>query len=359
MTYRIESLQVHELAVPLASPFVIAGARVDVTPNALLEVTVRDLDTGRLVTGRGEAATLHPVTRETAASVMGELLLIAPPEQPCDDRGIESFVREATLGGPARAALSSAIWDARAQLAGVPVWRLLGGTSAPPVESDITISLGDAGGAVKAARRWWSRGFRCFKVKVGQDVDQAMQVLEQLHAALPEARLRVDANAALTAADALALGMAAERHELPVECWEQPCARLALESMAEVAAGLSAPVVADESVASLDDLEKVVRLRAADGVNLKLVKSGGFEGCVAIAQAARRHGLKLMVGAMVETRLGITAAAHLAAAVGGVDYPDLDTAFLMATDPFVGGYVSDGPMMTLTGGGGFDLRPQR
>jgi len=333
------------LAVPLTDPFVIASARVDVTPNALVQVELAS--GGRVATGLGEAATLPPVTRETQGAVLGAFAVVEPPAAELDAARLVAWAREAMPGPCAAAGLVSALYDAMARLAGAPVWGLLGGERAAPIRTDVTIPIGDAGHRAKLARRWRARGFTCFKVKVGRDLDEDLRALEQIHEAVPDATYRIDANAALSAAEALSLAREVERLGLAVECWEQPCGRLALEAMAEVAAGLAAPVIADESVASLADLERVVRARAADGVNLKLVKSGGLAACVELGRAARRHGLVLMSGAMVEARVGIAAAAPLVTALGGVEFADLDTAFLLAADPFAGGYVAAGDVLTL------------
>ena len=152
----------------------------------------------------------------------------------------------------------------------------------------------------------------------------------------------MDANAGYTAAEAIALARACEHLRLRVECWEQPCAAGDLDGMAEVAEALDAPVIADESVKTLDDLHVLARRRYADGVNLKLAKSGGLLTCLAIGTAARAAGLQIMVGGMVETRLGMTAAAHLACALGG--------------DPYEGGYVANGPRYHLPDVPGLGVR---
>jgi L-alanine-DL-glutamate epimerase-like enolase superfamily enzyme len=157
----------------------------------------------------------------------------------------------------------------------------------------------------------------------------------------------VDANAGYTAALALQLARACDRAGVRIECWEQPCAATDLEGMAEVAAALQAPVIADESVKTLQDLRALVARPYADGVNLKLAKTGSLGECVQIGREARRAGLLVMMGGMVETRLGMTAAAHVACAVGGADFVDLDTAWLLAEDPYRGGYVAEGPRYTL------------
>ncbi len=131
--------------------------------------------------------------------------------------------------------------------------------------------------------------------------------------------------------------------------------------MAEVAARSPVPVVADESFRSGDDLDRIVSARAAQAVNLKLGKLGGPLATLELAHRARAAGLRLMAGAMVETRVGLLAMAHVVAALGGVDWVDLDTAFLLADDPFDGGWTCDGPRLRLAGepGLGVAVRPLR
>lgn len=352
--YRLVSVRASPLSVPLSDPFVIASARVDVTPNVLVEVEMADGT--RTQTGLGEAATLHPVTRETQDSVLGAFAVL---DVPSEERALSTWTRWArdAMPGPCAAAgLESAILDAIGRLEGRPVWSLLGGVSPAPIRTDVTIPIGDAGHRAKLARRWRARGFRSFKVKVGRDLDEDLRALEQIRDAVPDATYRIDANAAFTAAEALSMAREVEAMGLVVECWEQPCGRLALDAMAEVARELPAPVIADESVSNLADLEAVCRAKAADGVNLKLVKSGGLEACVEIGREAKRRGLVLMAGAMVEARPGICAAAHLVTALGGVEFPDLDTAFLLASDPFVGGYTSEQDVLSLVDGAGLGVR---
>jgi L-alanine-DL-glutamate epimerase-like enolase superfamily enzyme len=198
------------------------------------------------------------------------------------------------------------------------------------------------------ARAWAAQGFTHFKVKVGKDIDVDVAALLAIHDAVPAARFRIDANAGFSAADAIRLVRVIQAKNLVVECYEQPCAADDLEAMAFVTAALDIPVIADESVKRLEDLERVIAARAANGVNLKLVKSGGPLGCLAIGRATKERGMPLMIGGMVETRLGMTAAAHVAAALGGVEFVDLDTAWLLAADPYEGrGYEANGPRYLL------------
>lgn len=341
---RVEALRARPLSVPLIEPFVIATGRVDAT--RAVEVEARVTWRGKSDVGLGEAACLPPVTREDQGDVLRELERV---------RVVDADAL-AGLGPVARAAVETAILDAMARIEGIPVRDLLDGTSVDALETDVTIAIAAPAKMAELARGWVARGFRALKVKVGRDVDADARALEAVGRAAPGATLRVDANAGYSAAEAVDLARACERLGLRVECWEQPCAADDLDGMSEVAAALDAPVIADESVKTLDDVRVLARRRYADGVNLKLAKSGGPLACLAIGIAARAAGLRLMVGGMVETRLGMTAASHLACALGGVDFVDLDTAWLLAEDPYEGGYVADGPRYRLPDVPGLGVR---
>lgn len=344
----IESLHARPLSVPLIEPFVIASGRLNVTRAVEVEARVRWQ--GVSAAGLGEAACLPPVTREDQGDVLRELT----------NRGRLDGSVLAELGPVARAAVETAVLDAIGRIEGVPVRTLLAAdgpdSSVETFETDVTIGIAEPARMAELARDWIARGFRTLKVKVGKDLDADVLALEAIGRAVPAAALRVDANAGYTASEAIALARACERLGLRIECWEQPCAADDLDGMAEVSAALEAPVIADESVKTLDDVEVLAKRRYADGLNLKLAKSGGPLACHAMGRAAHAAGLKIMVGGMVETRLGMTAAAHVACALGGVDFVDLDTAWLLAEDPYEGGYVAEGARYRLPYAPGLDVR---
>ena len=355
-SFRIESIEVRALSVPLVDPFVIASGRVDATRSALVRVRLASGEKGI-----GEGAALPPVTREDQGDVIADVQRAASIVVSREAQRVEEIaeVLASEVGPVARAAIETALLDALARREGVSVRELLGGARGAATRAmvtDITIPILDVARMAELARVWRGRGFSCFKVKVGKDLDADLRALEAVRDAAPGATFRIDANAGFSAADAIAMARATERLQLDVECWEQPCAADDLDAMAAVVAAVRAPVVADESVATMSDLARVRAARAADGINLKLVKSGGPLAAYALGCAAQAADLKVMCGGMVETRLGMTAAAHVAAALGGVDFVDLDTAWLLADDPFEGGYAADGPRYTLADAPGLDLR---
>lgn len=353
---RVAEVKARPLSVPLAKPFVIASCRLDVTRSVEVEVVLEG--GGARVVGLGEGACLPPVTREDQPDVLRAVAgaaarLVGRPVAASAD-ALDDQLTDLLPGAPvARAAVETAMLDAIARHLGRPLWALLrdgGGpravSEAPDVlETDITVSIDEPRRMAEAARQWRARGFRLLKIKVSADADHAATALAEIAKAVPDARLRVDANGGLAAEDAISLGLRCEHLDAIIECWEQPCAAADLDGLARVSTALKAPVVADESVRSLADLE---RLRGcAAGVNLKLAKMGGVLAAWRIGSAARQAGLLLMAGGMVETRLGMAAAAHVVGALGGVDFVDLDTAWLLREDPYEGGYAGDGPDLAL------------
>jgi L-alanine-DL-glutamate epimerase-like enolase superfamily enzyme len=354
----ILAVEVEPLSIPLRDPFVIATGRIDVTRAALVRATVADR-AGRRATGLGEAAALPPVTREDQPELIAAIASAAPGLRgaPLPDLDALGPLLASTVGGSvvARAGVEAAILDAAARLAGVPLHAALGSAAAGDLITDVTLPISDPERMAAVALAHRRNGFTCFKVKVGRDWRSDLASLRAVAAAVPDARYRLDANAGFDAQQALALLDATLTHGLAVECFEQPCAADDLAGLAEVAARSPVPVVADESFRGPEDLERLLGARAVHAVNLKLVKLGGPLAALALGRRARAAGLKLMAGAMVETRVGLLAMAHVVAALGGVDWVDLDTAFLLAADPFAGGWTAEGPRLRLTGGAGLDV----
>jgi L-alanine-DL-glutamate epimerase-like enolase superfamily enzyme len=207
----------------------------------------------------------------------------------------------------------------------------------------MTLPILPAARMVELAVAWRARGFRTFKVKVGKDPDADRRVLFAVANKVQDARFRIDANEGYSPAEALSLARACIARGLSLECFEQPCARADEGALEEVQAGLpSVPVIADESCRDEADLDRLLAApHRVGGINLKLVKHGGLLEAFALGARAQRQGMRIMVGGMVETRLGMSAAAALAVCFRDV-MADLDTAWLLTRDPFAGGYDASG-----------------
>lgn len=367
MSFHIESISARPLEVPLAEPFTIASGRMDATRAALVEVTLVDEASGRRATGLGEAAALPPVTHEDMPDVLDAVRALSARlsgtriesgDPSLRAMSIARGHRETRERPVAASGVEVATLDAIARLRGVALYALLGdasgGSFATRMVSDITIPIHEPSHMGELAEAWASRGFACFKVKVGIDPARDLAGLRAIVARAPGATLRIDANGGYDARTAIELYERATKEGAVIECFEQPCARDDLDGMAAVTRALPVPVVADESVRGVEDLARVLDRGAASGVNLKLSKMGVAQA-LEIGRRAKARGLAVMMGAMVETRLGITAAAHVCAALGGVRFVDLDTAWLLREDPFVGGYQSEGPVITLGGAPGMAI----
>ena len=146
---------------------------------------------------------------------------------------------------------------------------------------------------------------------------------------------------------------------LPIDLVEQPVAAANIEGLARVSAAVEVPIMADESVWNVEDARRLVEADAVDMLNIKLAKTGGLRGALAIADIALEAGVECMVGAMMEPRISISAAAHLAIAHPAITMIDLDPPFWFASDVPAGGYVQEDGWLRLLGGPGLGLERLR
>jgi len=227
---------------------------------------------------------------------------------------------------PARCALDLALHDRIGRRRGLPLYRLLDLPEPPVLPTSFTISIDSP--QEMARRTAQVADYPIIKIKLGSDDDVAR--VAAIRAARPDVRLWVDANAGWTPDEAVAQARVLASHG--VELIEQPVARADIAGMGYVQAHTDLPVVADESVQTLADLEALAAA-GVQGINLKLMKVGGLAAGLRMLRRARELGMRVMLGCMVETSLGVTAMAHLA---GLADWLDLDAPFLVANDPFAG-----------------------
>jgi L-alanine-DL-glutamate epimerase-like enolase superfamily enzyme len=193
------------------------------------------------------------------------------------------------------------------------------------------------------------RGFTALKVKVGKDIDTDLARVRAVHAAVRgRATLRLDANQGWTADEAVRVLSALEAAGVELDLVEQPVPARDIDGLEYVTRHVSTPVMADESVFDLAQAAEVIRRRAADIVNIKLMKTGGITGALAIADLCAAHGVECMMGCMLETSISVAAAAHVAVARPSViTRVDLDGPQLGRFDPVVGGARFEGPSILL------------
>jgi L-alanine-DL-glutamate epimerase-like enolase superfamily enzyme len=322
-------LRARTTSLALAEEFGIArGSR---TSQSVVQL---ELEHEGLV-GRGEAAPVY--YRGESVESAAEFLTTAAPALVGDDpfalEAIEERLEDVDGEAAGKAALDAALHDWIGRRLGVPLWRLFGlSPEAPP--TSFTISIDSLDGTRDRARR--ASGFRALKVKVGgaEDLARVEAVREE-----SSAPLRVDANEGWTLESAREL--MPELIRLDVEFVEQPFPADDLDSfrsLRELSPRL--PVVVDEGCQDLTDVAPAAEY--ADGINVKLAKSGGVREAVRMIHAARALGLRVMLGCMVESQLGVAPAAAIASLA---DWVDLDGHLLLADEPFTGLRFEDGRVL--------------
>jgi o-succinylbenzoate synthase len=331
-------------SVRLHTAFVTALRRTETTDTVV--VTITDSD-GR--TGWGEAPQVWQVTGESLAGATACIETMLAPvvtDQPLDDREdlarLTGAVQKAVARNfGAKVAVDAALHDLVAQAEGTSVAALLRGSpdGIPGVlATDVTLSAGEAAALADTARDRVADGFGTLKMKVGTDATTDVQRVASVREAVgPDVALRLDANQGWTREEAVQVIRALEIADLGVELVEQPVVADDVEGMAWVRERVGLPIMADESCYGPYDLERIIRLGAADLVNIKLAKCGSLTTGRDLLRRAHEAGLGTIVGSMMETHVGLGAAAALVAAEPTTRVSDLDAAWWSVSSPVVGG----------------------
>ena len=339
---KIRSFEAVSVDLPLREGYRIANHTIAFVRNVLVRV---ESDEG--IIGLGGAAPANNDGGESDESCLAalcgplrELTLGAEvPPDPCPLA--DQALRVAADFPAARAALDTALWDLTARREGVPLVRFWGGEP-KPLPTSVTIGVCSVEETVEAAQNWIAEGFRILKVKIGEDVALDAERLRKIREALgPDVLLRVDGNQGYSLEDARTL--LRETDGLELEMLEQPLDARDLDSMCTLRGESRVPIVADEAAGSIEECAEIVDRGAADGINIKLMKCGGPSAARTIHDRAHAADLSLMLGCNDETRISIAAAAHLALAMPGLKYADLDGHMDLVRDPASGGFeVRDG-----------------
>ncbi|MEI7645178.1 MAG: dipeptide epimerase [Chloroflexales bacterium] len=341
----IRALGVETLDIPLFAPFGISGGAQDVARSLLVTVELAD---GTL--GYGEAAPFPAFNGETQASARAAVELARPVIEGADVREwrtLAAALRDAIgAAGSARCAIETAVLDALTKRAQMPLYVFFGGAGRS-LETDMTITTGNAEQASRAALAILARGITAIKVKIGAgDLQLDLARLAAIHAVAPDSPLILDGNGGMSADAAMELMAALHAQGVRPALLEQPVPGDDWAGMGRLARGGGVPLAADESAASAANVLRIACERAAQVVNIKLMKAGVVEA-LDIAAICRAAQLRLMIGGMVESTLAMTMSAHFAAGQGGFAFVDLDTPMFMAENPFEGGFRQTGACLDL------------
>lgn len=321
---RIVEVATARLIRPLHTPFVTALRRTD----HVLSVAVRVTDADG-TTGYGEAPQIWRVTGESMVGIeecvqgpLATALLgraVDDEQAPLVHRWLAGAVAANT---GARAATEVAVLDLLARRAGRTLAASVGGT-ADELGCDLTIAAQVDDPSAESL----APGFTTAKVKVGLDPADVQRVIRIQEQSGEGVRIRIDANQAWDVSTTVAAVDAWHAAGVALDLIEQPLPAHDLAGHAELRRRLSVPVMLDESVFSVHDLRRAIEAEAADLVNIKLAKCGGIYAALEIAREARKAELGVMVGSMMESELGLAAAAAVSAAVAPDQTHDLDAAW--------------------------------
>jgi o-succinylbenzoate synthase len=354
----ITDIRLGHLSTPLRTPFKTAVRTVTRIEDVLVK-----LITDQGVVGYGSAAPAPLVTRDSEggirAAIEGTLKQYLVGLAIDDYEGV--MMRLHTLPGVnkgARAAVDIALHDLYGRLHGLPVYKLMGGT-AKGLVTDITISLNEPAEMVRDSLDAVRRGFTILKIKAGGRPGKDLERLKAIRAAVGKTvMLRLDANQGWTPEEAVSIIERMEE-DIGIELVEQPVKGRDLEGLKFVTDRIGVPVVADESAFSPGDVADIIRMHAADMINIKLMKTGGLYHALKLCDLVHNAGMKCMIGCMMESRISVTAAAHLACARSIITAIDLDPPLLCSQDPIEGGAQYDNALITLPDDPGFGFRQVR
>jgi o-succinylbenzoate synthase len=311
---RITGIAFGLLRIPLRTPFKTALRTVQAIEDAVIRI---ETDTGHV--GYGEAPPTVAITGDSLESILEALRgSIGPALLGRDIMDLEgncAIVQNAVpKNTSAKAAAEIALYDLFAQLAGKPLYQVLGG-GIPLLRTDLTISVNDTACMIADCEAAIARGFKALKIKVGKDPDNDIARLRAIRTAVAgRASLRIDANQGWNAEQTLTVMRALEAEGDPFELIEQPVPAEDINGLISVRAGIKTPLLADESAFSLKQVEQLIALGAADIINIKLMKTGGLSQAAAIADFCAGHNTPCMMGCMLEGGISAAAAVHLAVA---------------------------------------------
>jgi L-alanine-DL-glutamate epimerase-like enolase superfamily enzyme len=354
---KITNIRVNPISLELTEPLRISLGLI--THTAIVVTTV---ETDEGLTGYGEGA---PAVFVTGENLEGVAACIRRFEQdlrgvdPLDLEKVHYLMNRAAVHVPsAKAAVDIACYDLLGQKTGLPVYTLLGGYD-DHLTTDITIGLDEPSVMAAKAKKHTARGFDTIKTKVGTDQEQDLARVKAIRNAVGgSVKIRLDANQGWNPKKAV--GIIQRLAEFDIELIEQPVPYHDIEGLAYVTRHSPIPIMSDESAFDSKDVLRLIKARAVDLVNIKLMKCGGIYEALKINSICEAAGVECMLGCMIEeSNIGISAAASLGAALRNITRFDLDAVFSLRELPVPGGVdFSRNSLLTLPPAPGFGFLPR-
>jgi L-alanine-DL-glutamate epimerase-like enolase superfamily enzyme len=341
----ITAIEVYRYSIPMV-PFTIATGTMDYAQNLLVII-----HTNEGISGYGECSAFPMIVGETQATCyeMGKAFAeILKNKDPLD---IAARMKE--LDGytarnyTAKSAFDIALFDIAAKVKNQPLYSYLGG-SVKSIVSDLTIGIDTPSLMASQAIEFVKQGVETIKVKLGKDPATDIERIKAIRSAIQNAaNIRIDANQGWTYDEAVIALTTLGKYD--IEFCEQPMRTYNDELLPELCKISPIPLMADESVYTHHDAERIIRNHACDSINIKFAKSGGILEAIKINEVAELNQIPCMMGGMLESRLALTAKVHFAMAKKNIIYYDLDTCLLgHKIDPVIGGAAYKGMQLLVT-----------
>jgi L-alanine-DL-glutamate epimerase-like enolase superfamily enzyme len=331
----IDKIEIIKLNIPLKEPVNISLGTIYNAENLLIKI-----NTNEGLTGIGEASPFHQIVGELQSSEFETAKFLSSVIKGKDPLAIEDRLSEldrAISGNyTLKSAFDMAMYDLLAKSAGMPLYKMLGGSNSREIYTDMTVYLGTPEKMASEALEYKNEGFPSIKVKLGtnekDDIARIKAIREAIGYDIP---LRIDANQGWDTITAIRILNTLEKYD--IEHCEEPIAHWNNRDLVRVRNNSSISIMADESVFDHHDAFRLANMGACDYFNIKLSKSGGINNALKIIAIGEAAGIKSQVGCMSESRYALTALTHLVAARNNIVHFDIDSSFPHAEDPVIGG----------------------
>lgn len=334
---RIRQIELYRLSVPLIEPFTTSLGTDHAAENVLVRIRT---DAG--ITGFGECSPYMPINGESQDTcfMVGQYFAKAlVGKDSLDIAGHIELMDRIIYGNTSiKSAFDIALYDIAAQHAGRPLYAYLGGEKNKTIITDYTVSVGEPEKMARDAVRIRDQGYPAIKVKLGKGGPRDVERIRAIRAAVGEdIPIRIDANQGWKVNEAIETLQALAPFN--IQHCEEPIARWKYLKLKKVRKHSPIPIMADECCGDDHDAERLIELDACDYFNIKLGKSGGIFKALKIVRQAEKAGIHMQVGAMLESRIAMTAFAHFSLCSPLIEHYDFDTALMFREDPVTGGII--------------------
>ncbi|HET9747183.1 MAG TPA: dipeptide epimerase [Chitinophagaceae bacterium] len=340
----ISQVEIYKLRIPLIEPFITSLAHETHVENVIVVIRAENG-----LTGFGECSPYMPVNGESidtcfivgqyfARLLKGKNALMLQDHLAAMDKLIYANTS-------IKSAFDIALHDIIGQHKDVPLYELYGGKNNKELVTDYTVSLDDAEKMAADALKIKNKGFPAIKVKLGDSGKKDVERMKMIRGAVgDDIPLRIDANQGWTVNEAIDTLNALDKYD--IEHCEEPIAKWNFMRLKKIKKHSPIPIMADESCGDAHDAERLIKLKACDMFNIKVGKAGGVFNAYEIVKLGDKANMHMQVGAFLESRLGMTASAHLALCSDNIVHCDFDTPLMFSDDIVSGGltYHANGVM---------------